>query len=184
MECLQNFQWWNSQKYINKIRQHAHIIHQSKRNKWKCTSLLLFNAQHSFLSRAQYSSPHLNSSLILKPWSKDSVNSICIRLQFFAKNTVTILRLYLSVKSPCCSSRLTSVLNGSFFTTFINLDDWFWPCKKNYMYLSIIWLNSYKILLVHTSEVLSTTTSKSLSKRVTPLVGISTIFSFILSSCT
>lgn len=35
------------------------------------TSSLLMSAQQSFLSSAQYSSPHLNSSLILTPSSKN-----------------------------------------------------------------------------------------------------------------
>lgn len=74
-----------------------------------CTSCLLSNAWHSFLSRAQYSSPHLNSSLILDFVIRQQIKSM---LWHLPRKWDRYRRIFnLSVYIPLRSRRRTRVLN-------------------------------------------------------------------------
>lgn len=79
------------------------------------TSSLFISAEQSFLSRAQYSSPCLSSSLILISSRKKTLNRIKVNLNYSPGNVrYTVQNTDLSVKRPSCSRIVRSGLTGSF----------------------------------------------------------------------
>uniref|UniRef100_A0A2P2KTW6 Uncharacterized protein LOC8281241 n=1 Tax=Rhizophora mucronata TaxID=61149 RepID=A0A2P2KTW6_RHIMU len=93
------------------------------------------SAEQSFLSKAQYSSPVLISSLILFPLrSKQENPSSKLKVPPFPRRMVAKhTRLYLPVRRPRHSSCPTSGLKGSVLSRSINLVFLFPSCISNRM---------------------------------------------------